>query len=129
MAAKKKVEEKKRNPNVPEWCYKVPIGMVVVYNRLPHSFTVTFDGKEEPWDAYEFHMVTQDLSKHCERRGIHRWDPLGTKTVMALVDSRHKFFGVPLPKKTEETPKEVLVRNVALGDAPASEVTDVEVPE
>ena len=130
MAAKKKQTPTpgEKTHAVPEWCAHVPVGMIVVYNRLPFEFSVTFNANQEFWGPYEFRMVGNDLAKHCERRGMYRWDPLGTKTVMALVDNRHKFFGVPLPKKTEETPKEVLVRNRGL-DAPVSEVTEVEVPE
>lgn len=132
MARRKKVPVpiKKTDwaPSVPDWAKKLPKNMACVYNRLSIPFSITFDAQEEPWEGHEFRMVTSDLAKHAERRGMYRWDPLGNKTVMVLVDSRHKFFGVPLPKQDEKKPTEILVRNQGL-DAPASEVTQVEVPE
>lgn len=126
--AKKTKFNIKDNPNAPEYTHKVPVGFAWIYNRLPSDFALTFDGKEEAWEPHEFRMCHQDLAKYCERRGIHKWDPLGARTVMALVDSRHKFFGYPLPQKDVDKGNEILVRNKGL-DAPASEVTEVEVPD
>ncbi len=132
MAKEKKVKAPKinplNNPGVPEFVKKAQTGFMWVYNRLPTDFSVTFDGKEEAWDPHEYKMVHLNLAKFCERRAIHKWDPLGTRTIMALVDSKHKYFGIPLPQKDVAKGKEILVRNKGLGPT-ASDVTEVEVPD
>ncbi len=125
MAAKKTVTHE-----IPEYAKTVPqVGLEWVFNRLPRRFAITFAANEEAWNPFQYRLVSVDLAKYCYRRGIHNYDPMGLKTVLALVDRQDKNFGVPLEgKEFEQPPKEVLVRSKEAGKLAPENVMEIEVP-
>ena len=113
--AKSKLAQKIGKPAQPKFDPSTlgnpPTGMTWIYSRLSTRYALTFDGMEEAWGPHECRMVHNDLAKHCERKSIHRLDPMGLHNVMVLVGRADEGFGVPLPKHLEEKGDELLIRD------------------